>query len=124
MSSKRFNMRFKNSKIPTKNTPNTTNLIALLNILVCFASFSIENRITLSTILTVRIGNSSSMVETSKSYTPYSSVERILVYKGTKKKTRILEEKLLIAKIPVFLNNLAYLEFKTHFPLIFCFDNL
>lgn len=41
-------------------------------------------------------------VDTAKSYVPYSFVDKTLVYNGTNKKTKILDEKLLIVKIPMF----------------------
>ena len=96
------------SPIPKMIILAVTYLIPMEAVSSFLYAFSIEKRMTASTILTVRIGYSSVTVETIKSYVPYSYVERTLVYKGTSRNTNTFEEKLLIASIPRFLNK--YLE--------------
>lgn len=67
-----------------------------------FTFLSIINLRTLSTMLIVKNGINTCIVDIIRSYKPYSAVDRALVYKGTSKRIKNFEEKLLIARIPVF----------------------
>lgn len=67
-------------------------------------SLSMENLITASCISNVRIGSNTPIVVLKRSYVPYSVVDNMLVYKGTKKKLSNLVAKLLMVKRPMFLN--------------------
>lgn len=78
----------------------------------CEKDLSMLNLITASIMLAVKIGYRSVTVETIKSYLPYSSVDKTLVYKGTSRNTSTFEEKLLTAKIPIFLNKYLDRPFK------------
>ena len=69
---------------------------------------SIKYRTTASQIFTVKIGISNWIVILIRSYDPYSSVVNTLVYSGTSKNARIFDEKLLIARIPVFFTKYEY----------------
>lgn len=70
---------------------------------------SMENLITASCMFNVRIGSNTPIVVLKRSYVPYSVVDKILVYNGTKKKLSNLVAKLLRVKRPMFFNKYLYL---------------